>query len=59
LLTHQGLANSRIADQLQISRPTVNALRAAFVEDGMSAVAGIGHRNAAFKADAGDRSELP
>ena len=45
LLAHQGLANSSIADQLEISRPTVIALRAAFAEDGMSAVTGIRHRN--------------
>lgn len=45
LLAHQGVANSNIADQLQISRPTVIALRAAFAKDGMSAVTGIRHRN--------------
>lgn len=45
LLAHQGLANSSIAGQLQISRPTVIALRAAFAKDGMSAVTGIRHRN--------------
>lgn len=40
LLAHEGVANSRIADQLKVSRPTVLALRAAFAEDGINAVKG-------------------
>ena len=44
LLAHQGIANARIADQLQVSRPTVLALRAAFSEDGVAAVTGIRRR---------------
>ncbi len=44
LLAHDGAANASIANQLQISRPTVLALRAAFLKDGMSAVTGIRHR---------------
>lgn len=44
LLARQGVANASIADQLQISRPTVLALRTAFAKDGLSAVIGIRHR---------------
>ena len=44
LLAHEGVANANIADQLKISRPTVLALRAAFLKDGMTAVTGIRHR---------------
>jgi len=44
LLAHQGVANARIAGQLQVSRPTVLALRAAFAEDGLIAVTGIRRR---------------
>src|SRR5271165_575276 len=38
LLAHQGVANRVIAQQLQVSRPTVLALRAAFANNGMAAV---------------------
>jgi transposase len=44
LLSHQGIANHAIAQQLSISRPTVLALRAAFVKDGITAVTGIRRR---------------
>jgi transposase len=44
LLAHEGIANSGIADQLQISRPTVLALRAAFSKEGMAAVTGVRRR---------------
>jgi DNA-binding CsgD family transcriptional regulator len=44
LLAHEGVANARIADQLNISRPTVLALRTAFAKEGMSAVTGIRRR---------------
>src|SRR5215467_4384175 len=44
LLAQQGVANASIADQLKISRPTVLALRAAFIKDGMTAVTGIRRR---------------
>ena len=38
LLAHEGVANTSIAAQLKISRPTVLALRAAFAKGGMTAV---------------------
>lgn len=44
LLAHQGVANQSIARQLNISRPTILALRAAFATDGMAAVTGIRKR---------------
>src|SRR5215469_14835397 len=44
LLAHQGLANATIADRLQVSRPTVLALRAAFAKYGLTAVTGIRRR---------------
>ena len=44
LLAHQGVANRSIAHELQVSRPTVLALRAAFAKDGMAAVTGIRKR---------------
>src|SRR5262250_464405 len=44
LLAHQGVANQSIAQQLNVSRPTVLALRAAFAKDGMAAVTGIRRR---------------
>ncbi len=34
LLANQGVANSGIADELKVSRPTVLALRAAFAKEG-------------------------
>src|SRR3954453_4674316 len=44
LLAHQGVANTTIAEQLNVSRPTVLALRAAFVQGGLAAVTGIRRR---------------
>jgi len=44
LLAQQGVANQSIAEQLNVSRPTVLALRAAFAKDGMAAVRGIRRR---------------
>jgi transposase len=44
LLAHAGVANASIADELEISRPTVLALRAAFGKEGMAAVTGIRRR---------------
>src|SRR5215472_12267327 len=44
LLAHEGIANAGIADQLQVSRPTVIALRAAFAKDGLTAVTGVRRR---------------
>jgi transposase len=44
LLAHQGVANHSIAQQLNLSRPTILALRAAFGKDGMAAVTGVGRR---------------
>jgi DNA-binding CsgD family transcriptional regulator len=41
LLANQGAANSTIADELKVSRPTVLALRAAFANEGLKAVTGI------------------
>jgi DNA-binding transcriptional regulator LsrR (DeoR family) len=44
LPAHQGVANRSIAHELKVSRPTVPALCAAFVRDGMVAVTGIRKR---------------
>ena len=44
LLAHQGVANQSIAQQLNVSRPTILALRAAFTREGMAAVTGIRKR---------------
>jgi IS30 family transposase len=44
LLANQGVANQAIAEQLNVSRPTVLALRAAFIKEGMKAVTGIRRR---------------
>src|SRR5437660_5178333 len=44
LLAHKGVANTGIADQLKISRPTVLALRAAFAKDGLTAITGVRRR---------------
>src|SRR5712692_7134955 len=38
LLSHEGTSNSAIAQQLGLSRPTVNATRAAFLRGGMEAI---------------------
>ena len=44
LLAHQGVANQSIARQLNLSRPTVVALRSAFAENGMAAITGVRKR---------------
>src|SRR6185437_4728357 len=44
LLAHQGLANHAIAQQLNVSRPTILSLRAAFAQQGLAAVTGIHRR---------------
>src|SRR5271169_5390445 len=44
LLAHRGIANQSIAEQLELSRPAVVALRAAFAKDGLAAVTGIRKR---------------
>src|SRR5688572_3214549 len=54
LLAHQGVANVSIAEQLQISRPTVLALRAAFAKDGLTAVIGIRRRKRSPKVLTGE-----
>ena len=47
LLAHAGVANQSIAEQLNLSRPTVVALRGAFAKDGIAAVTGIRRRQRA------------
>jgi transposase len=44
LLAHAGVANQSIAEQLNVSRPTVLALRSAFSKHGMTAVTGVRKR---------------
>jgi transposase len=44
LLANQGVANQSIAKRLSLSRPTVLALRDAFVRDGLAAVTGVRRR---------------
>jgi transposase/DNA-binding CsgD family transcriptional regulator len=44
LLAHAGISNRSIAEQLNLSRPTVVALRTAFSKDGVAAITGIRHR---------------
>jgi transposase len=44
LLAHEGIANQSIAQQLNLSRPTILALRAAFARDGIAAITGIRRR---------------
>ncbi len=44
LLAHQGIANHAIAQQLNLSRPTVLALRAAFARNGIAAITGVRKR---------------
>lgn len=44
LLANQGAANSAIADELKVSRPTVLALRTAFDNEGLKAVTGVRRR---------------
>src|SRR5712691_9805899 len=45
LLAHQGIANQSIAEQLDLSRPTILGLRDAFAKNGLAAVTGIRKRN--------------
>jgi len=44
LLAQKGVANHAIAQELNVSRPTILALRAAFAKEGMAAVTGIRRR---------------
>src|SRR5258708_610204 len=44
LLAHEGVANQSIAQQLNLSRPTILALRAAFAKTGIAAVTGVRRR---------------
>jgi transposase len=44
LLAHEGVANQSIARQLNLSRPTILALRAAFAKEGIEAITGIRRR---------------
>jgi transposase len=44
LLAHQGVSNHAISQQLNLSRPTVLALRARFARDGMTAISGLRKR---------------
>jgi hypothetical protein len=44
LLAHEGVANQSIAEHLSLSRPTVLALRDAFIKDGLAAVNGVRKR---------------
>ncbi len=44
LLAHDGVANQSIAEQLDLSRPTVLALREAYAKNGLAAVTGIRRR---------------
>ena len=45
LLAHEGMANQSIAEQLDLSRPTVLTLRNAFAKNGLAAVTGIRKRH--------------
>jgi DNA-binding CsgD family transcriptional regulator len=45
LLAHEGVANQSIAQQLDLSRPTILALRAAFAKEGIAAITGIRRRS--------------
>src|SRR5450432_2071612 len=38
LMAHEGISNNAIAQQLGLSRPTVNATRAAFLSGGIEAI---------------------
>jgi len=44
LLAHRGVANQSIAEQLNLSRPTVLALREAYTRKGLAAITGIRRR---------------
>ena len=45
LLAHEGVANQAIAEQLELSRPTVLALRDTSAKDGLAAVTGVRRRH--------------
>ena len=49
LLAHHGVPNQAIAQQLNLSRPTVLALRARFARDGMAAINGVRKRKRSGK----------
>jgi transposase len=49
LLAHQGVANRAIAQQLNVSRPTVLALRTAFANRGLDAITAIRRRKRTAK----------
>jgi putative transposase len=49
LLAHQGIPNHAIAQQLNLSRPTVLAWRACFARDGMAAINGVRKRKRSAK----------
>lgn len=49
LLAHQGIANQAIAEQLNLSRPTVLAVRSAFARDGLSAITQVRRRKRSNK----------
>jgi len=49
LLAHQGLANQTIAERLNLSRPTVLAVRSAFAKRGMTAITAIRRRKRSAK----------
>ncbi len=49
LLAHQGVANAAIARQLNVSRPTVLAMRSAFAKSGLTAVSAVRRRKRSAK----------
>lgn len=49
LLAHQGVANRTIAEQVNVSRPTVLALRAAFADRGLDAITAVRRRKRTAK----------
>jgi len=49
LLAREGVPNHAIAEELNVSRPTILALRAAFAEEGLVAVTGIHRRKRSRK----------
>ena len=49
LLAHQGVANAAIARQLNVSRPTVLAMRSAFAKSGLTAVSAARRRKRSAK----------
>jgi len=49
LLAHQGVANHAIAQQLNVSRPTVLAMRTAFAKSGLTAITAVRKRKRSAK----------